>query len=60
MALIKEFYKVRDDDVRLYKFYSDNNYYIKQHPTGIEYEDAIDVETAPYTYVETDKPIETE
>lgn len=60
MALIKEFYKVRTDGVRLYKFYSDNNYYIKQYPTEIEYEDAIDVETAPYTYIETDKPIKTE
>lgn len=58
MAVIKEYYTTRKDGVRLYKSYSDKNLYIKQQPTGIEYAEAIDVETAPYTYVETDKPIE--
>lgn len=33
-------------------------FYILQNETGIEYEEAIDVENAPYTYSETDKPIE--
>lgn len=33
-------------------------FYILQNETGIEYDEAIDVETAPYTYSETDKPIE--
>lgn len=60
MAVIKEYYTTRKDGVRLYKSYSDKNLYIKQQPTGIEYTEAIDVETAPYTYVETDKPIEVE
>ena len=60
MAVIKEYYTTRKDGVRLYKSYSDKNLYIKQQPTGIEYAEAIDVETAPYTYVETDKPIEVE
>lgn len=58
MAVIKEYYATRKDGVRLYKSYSDKNLYIKQQPTGIEYAEAIDVETAPYTYAETDKPIE--
>ena len=60
MAVIKEYYTTRKDGVRLYRSYSDKNLYIKQQPTGIEYAEAIDVETAPYTYVETDKPIEVE
>lgn len=33
-------------------------FYILQNETGIEYAEAIDVEGAPYTYSETDKPIE--
>lgn len=42
------------------KKYSDKNVYIRQDQTGIEYTEAIDVENAPYTYTETDKPIEGE
>ena len=33
-------------------------FYIKQNETGVEYEEAIDVENAPYTYSKTDKSIE--
>ena len=56
----KEFYRTREDGVNLYKSYSDAGFYIKQVETGVEYEEAIDVENAPYTYEETDKliPIE--
>lgn len=60
MAVIKEYYTTRTDGVRLYKNYSDKNFYIKQLPTNIEYAEAIDVENAPYIYLETDKPIEVE
>lgn len=35
-------------------------FYILQNETNTEYEEAIDVEGAPYTYSETDKPIEEE
>lgn len=35
-------------------------FYILQNETNIEYTEAIDVENAPYTYSETDKPIPTE
>ena len=32
---------------------------IRQNETGVEYAEAIDVEGAPYTYTETEAPIET-
>lgn len=55
--LVKEFYRQRTDGVNLYRNYSDINHYIVQNETGIEYAEAIDVENAPYTYSETDKPV---
>lgn len=56
--VIKEFYRTRQDGVRLFKSYSDQNLYIQKVGTDEVYSLAIDVETAPYVYVETDKPIE--
>ena len=56
--IIKEYYTTRKDGVRLYRTYSDQNLYIRQLPTNIEYAEAIDVENAPYSYIETDKVIE--
>ena len=50
----------RNDGVKLYKTYSDSNKYILQVETNVEYDIAIDVEDAPYTYVETNKLIEEE
>ena len=58
--IIKELYTTRLDGVKLFLNYSDKGVYIRQDQTGIEYTEAIDVETAPYTYTETDKPIEGE
>ena len=58
MALKKEFYRTREDGVNLYRNYSDEGYYIIQNETGAKYEEAIDVEDAPYTYTETDEKIE--
>lgn len=58
--IIKTFYEKRADGVKLFLNYSDKGVYIRQDQTGIEYTEAIDVETAPYTYTETDKPIEGE
>lgn len=46
-----------DDGVKLYKTYSDIGNYIKQLPTELVYDIAIDVENAPYTYIETDEKI---
>ena len=60
MAVIREYYETRKDGVNLYRTYSDRGMYLRQNPTGIEYAEAIDVEGAPYTYEETDKPIEVE
>lgn len=55
--IIREYYATRNDGVKLYKSYSDNNKIIKKVGTTEEYTEAIDIETAPYTYVETDKDI---
>lgn len=55
--IVREYYRTRKDGVNLYKTYSNEGMYILQNETGIEYEEAIDVENAPYTYSETDKPI---
>lgn len=51
--IIKTFYRTRNDGVNLYRTYSDKHHYILQQPTNIKYSEAIDVENAPYTYVET-------
>lgn len=56
--IVKEFYATRKDGVNLYRTYSDEGFYILQNETNIEYAEAVDVENAPYTYTETDKPIE--
>lgn len=59
--IIREFYRTREDGVNLYRTYTDKNVYIHQEQTGAEYAiEAIDVENAPYTYTETDIPIEGE
>lgn len=59
MAIIKELYKTREDDVKLYRTYSDKGYMIKKVGTEEIYEEAIDVENAPYEYEETAEPVET-
>ena len=51
----REHYKTRSDGVELYRTYSDAGYFIRQVETGAEYDEAIDVDGAPYTYTETDK-----
>ena len=56
--VIREFHETRFDGVNLYRTYSDAGYYLKQNPTGVIYAEAIDVESAPYTYEETDELIE--
>ena len=58
--VIREYLLTREDGVKLYKTYSDNNKIILQVETGYEYTEAIDVEWKNYTYVETDKDIESE
>ena len=57
----REFYRTREDGVNLYRTFTNKNVYIRQEQTGEEYPvEAIDVENAPYTYTETDIPIEGE
>ena len=53
----KEYYATRTDGVNLYRAYSDIKHYIRQIETGAIYDEAIDVEGAPYTYEETDEII---
>lgn len=55
----REFYVQRKDGVKLYRTYSDAGMMVRQNETGVEYAEAIDVEGAPYTYTETETPIET-
>ena len=57
-----EYYGKNGLGVDLYRTYSDENKYILQIETGIEYEEAIDVAdengNIRYTYEETDKDVE--
>lgn len=57
--IIKEYYGTRSDGVKLYKLYSDKGYLLKQVETDYLYDEAVDVEDAPYTYIETSELIET-
>lgn len=56
--IVKEFLKTRADGVNLYRTYSDQSVKIQKVGTNEVYNQAIDVEGAPFTYVETDQPIE--
>lgn len=58
MAIVTEYYKTRGDGVRLVRTHSDQDFMIRQKQTGNLYDEAIDVEGAPYTYEETDQVIE--
>lgn len=57
--LLKEFFIERNDGVKLYRTYSNIGYKIRQIETGIEYDEAIDVENSIYSYEETNNLIET-
>lgn len=60
----------RSDGVKLFRFAAPNTktgekwdkpqFKIRQDQTGTLYDEAIDVENAPYTYTETDFPAESE
>lgn len=56
--IVKEYYSTREDGVKLFRTYSDTNHKIMQKPTMVVYDEAIDVENAPYEYEETDELIE--
>lgn len=66
------YYTTRSDGVNLYRFAVPNiknektgefwppKFKIRQDQTGILYDEAIDIENAPYTYTETDIPVESD
>ena len=54
----REFYREREDGVKLYRTFSDANKYIKKVGANEEYSEAIDVDGTPYVYEKTDKEIE--
>lgn len=56
----KDFFKERKDGVKLYRTYSDENYKIQKVETDEIYDEAIDVETSNFEYIETDIQIEKE
>lgn len=58
--IVREFYEVRSDGVRLFKTYSDSGRMIRQNESGNIYSEAVDVENAPFTYSETEEQIETD
>lgn len=58
MAIVKEFYRTRNDGVNLYRTYSDLGKRIIQNETKCVYDEAIDVENASFTYSESNESIE--
>lgn len=54
--VIREEYMTRKDGVKLFRNYSDEGKRIVQNETGIVYDEAVDVENAPYTYSEYEEP----
>jgi hypothetical protein len=58
--IVREYYNTRKDGVNLFRTYSDIGNYILQRETNTKYTEAIDVENAPFTYRETNEPIEEE
>ena len=58
--IVKEFYRQREDGVNLYHTFSDEGLLIHKVGTDEIYDDAIDVENAPYQYEETEVKIDGE
>ena len=58
--VVKEYYMTRSDGVVLNRTYSDIGMLIQKVGTDELYGEAIDVENAPYEYVETDQKAEEE
>ena len=58
MSIVYEYFKTRNDGVVLNRVYSDQDVMIRKVGTDEIYEEAIDVENAPWTYEETDQAIE--
>ena len=58
MGIVTEFFRTREDGVRLVRTYSDTNHYIERD--GVVYSEAIDPEELGRTYTETEDLIEIE
>lgn len=56
--ITREFYKVRNDGVMLYRTYSTDKLKIRKVGTDEVYDEAIDVDNAPFVYEETAEKIE--
>ena len=56
--IVREYYSTKEDGAVLLRTFSDTNHKIMQKPTMVVYDEAIDIEGAPYEYVETDELIE--
>ena len=55
--IVREFYRTRNDGVNLYRTYSDAGFTLIRND-GVEYDETIDVEDAPYTYTESGNKVE--
>lgn len=58
MAIKRELYKTRSDGVNLYRTYSDEGKVIHKVGTEELYDEAVDIEGAPFVYEESDLNIE--
>ena len=58
--IVREYYITRKDGVNLYRTYSDEQFMIHKIGTDEIYDEAIDVENAPFEYEETTEKIEVE
>lgn len=56
--ITREFYSVRNDGVMLYRTYSTEKLKIRKVGTDEIYDEAIDVDNAPFVYEETTEKIE--
>lgn len=60
MAIVIEFYRKREDNINLYRTYSNEGVLIKKVGTDEIYEEAIDIENSGFSYEETEELIEIE
>lgn len=56
--IVRDYFGERFDGVRLFKTYSNEGMKIRKVGTSEVYDEAVDIESAPYIYEETDEPIE--
>ena len=56
--VVKEFYRTRDDGIRLVRSYSDAGKKIQKVGTEEIYDEAVDLEDEPYMYMETEEDVD--